>query len=140
MLICKVYVSSAPRVQDQLSLGEILVQARGNNARDGITGVLCVFDSNFIQVLEGEEAAVNRTFAKIQMDPRHRNILELYNEPIGDRIYGEWTMALTSEEKLDPAQRALCRDLRTAAIDAGAGGSHRQAVTALLEAFKISLR
>ncbi len=51
MLICKAYVSAGRWVQDVASLGAILETSRKNNQRDGITGMLCVFDSNFLQFL-----------------------------------------------------------------------------------------
>ncbi|MEE2915447.1 MAG: BLUF domain-containing protein, partial [Pseudomonadota bacterium] len=64
-----VYISSAiGRVDGDA----VLAVSRRNNARDGITGLLYADGRRFLQVLEGERAAVERAYQRIAADPRHR--------------------------------------------------------------------
>ena len=128
MLICKAYVSASRKVQDAASLESILETSRENNQRDGVTGMLCVFDSNFLQVLEGAPEAVAATFNRIKRDMRHTGIIELYEEPIDGRLFGDWSMALTAEDAMTSEQLAACRDLRTTQVDGSVARTHRDVV------------
>lgn len=87
-----VYVSHATAEQTETAVERLLLDARANNARDGITGVLLHRDGSFMQCLEGTEAAVHRTFARIQADPRHDGVIVLLDEPIPERSFPDWTM------------------------------------------------
>ncbi|HUO22971.1 MAG TPA: BLUF domain-containing protein [Caulobacteraceae bacterium] len=136
MLICKAYLSAARQIQDAASLGAILETSRKNNQRDGVTGMLCAFDSNFLQFLEGAQEAVSATFGRIRHDPRHFRIIELYEEPIDGRLFGNWSMALTPQDTLTAQQMHACRDLQTATVDGAGPRTHRDAVCALLETFR----
>ena len=140
MLICKAYVSAGRQVQNLASLGAILETSQANNKRDGITGMLCVFDSNFLQFLEGAPQEVSATFQRIRNDQRHSGIIELYEEPIDGRLFGNWSMALTPQDALTREQMAACRDLRTATVDGVVPRTHREVVAVLLNTFRRSAR
>lgn len=88
-----VYVSSGVRVFADAEIHEILTQARRNNERCGITGMLLYRDGNFLQVLEGPEAAVKDTLRRIEQDERHKGILVMKTSPITERNFADWTMA-----------------------------------------------
>lgn len=81
----------------------ILTSARTNNRRAGITGALLVSGSAFAQVLEGPRAAVAATFARIQRDPRHRNVRQLIEEPIAARRFARWSMAYAGLAEAGPS-------------------------------------
>ena len=83
-------------------LGTILRVSRANNARDGVTGALLCSDGCFAQVLEGGLSAVERTFERIQCDPRHGDVVMLQAEYAEKRLFGVWDMALA--EVADPAK------------------------------------
>lgn len=87
-----VYVSHATAEQTEAEVERLLLDSRRNNARDGITGVLLHRDGSFMQCLEGAEAAVRRTFARIQADHRHDGVIVLLDEPIDARSFPDWTM------------------------------------------------
>lgn len=87
-----VYVSSAAPGFDA-DPAEILATSRANNARAGITGLLYSDGRRFLQVLEGEQTAVDATFARIAADPRHRALVILSRRPIEVREFGDWAMA-----------------------------------------------
>lgn len=87
-----VYVSSAavPFTPDQLVA--LLAEARANNERLGVTGMLLYKDGNFLQVLEGPEETVRPLYAQIAADPRHRGIIVLLEGEIPERQFGNWSM------------------------------------------------
>lgn len=97
----------------------ILAASRTNNARDGVTGALLYNDGCFAQVLEGELDSVQRTFERIQCDPRHGNIVVLEARRVDGRLFGEWDMALA--ECADPvkARATLSHALAEPNSDAG---------------------
>ena len=53
--------ASRPFGYDELTLTSILMQARKNNARNGITGALVCRDDLFLQILEGPRDLVTST-------------------------------------------------------------------------------
>jgi hypothetical protein len=70
----------------------VLAVSHQRNAVEGITGMLLYKDGNVMQVLEGEEAAVLKLYAKIGRDPRHRGLMTLLRRPVEDRQFPGWTM------------------------------------------------
>jgi Sensors of blue-light using FAD len=57
--------ASRPFGYDDLTLASILLQARDNNARNGITGCLICREDLFLQMLEGPRDLVTSTFSRI---------------------------------------------------------------------------
>ena len=45
-----------------------------------------------IQVLEGEQQAVEDLFERIQQDPRHTEVDRVLTRPIQERLFEEWAM------------------------------------------------
>ena len=70
----------------------ILEASQRNNAPVGITGALMFNAGCFAQVLEGRRSVLESTFERIQRDARHGDVSLLAFEPIGDRIFGAWSM------------------------------------------------
>ncbi len=93
MLIRTIYVSHASSPMP-LELKEILAVARKNNPLLGIGGSMCFLDGVYLQLLEGEAVAVDALYQKIEKDPRHTDVKMLVHEPIGQREYPKWSMAL----------------------------------------------
>jgi hypothetical protein len=91
---------------EDFDLGVILLQSQHNNTIMGITGVLFYADGNVLQVLEGEADAVERLFATIRKDPRHRNVIVLLRLPIAERQFPNWLMALRTLRDLPPEHQA----------------------------------
>lgn len=78
------------------SLGDtagIFAVSRVNNARDGLTGALLHKEGLFAQILEGPLPVVERTFERIQCDPRHDNVVVLQFAEVGGRTFSDWAMA-----------------------------------------------
>ena len=87
-----VYVSAAVTWFSAAELHSLLAAARANNQRAGITGMLLYKDGNFMQVLEGEEAAVRALQARIACDLRHRGMVVIASGPLQQRQFPDWTM------------------------------------------------
>jgi hypothetical protein len=87
-----VYISSrSPGAQ--ISPVQILVASKRNNARDGISGLLYLDATRFLQVLEGSPDKVLATFDRICADPRHRALVVLSRREVEAREFGFWAMA-----------------------------------------------
>ena len=136
-MICLAYLSSASGALSAGEVNDILAVSRDNNARDGITGLLCHYDGSFLQFLEGEPETVGRTFARIGRDPRHGGLIEVYRKSISERAFGAWTMGVVKPDQIDAAQRAFCTGLRGVQI---AAAGHSTALQPFLDAFRAWLR
>jgi Sensors of blue-light using FAD len=108
MLMQLIYYSQ-PFGFDDSMLNGILLQARRNNARHGLTGALIVRGDLYLQLLEGPAPAVEATFAKIRGDNRHLAVKPLAREITPDRMFPDWTM------RDDPAQSWLWTEDQIAA-------------------------
>lgn len=73
-------------------LDSLLTQSRHNNLRDGLTGLLLYGDGSFMQILEGPEEAVDRTYRRILDDPRHRRLMKVDDARCDGRLFGRWSM------------------------------------------------
>jgi len=71
MLVRLMYASRAAANLDAEEVSAILRKSRATNAREGITGALCLCNHGhlFIQVLEGGRDAVSRRYNRIAAQP-----------------------------------------------------------------------
>jgi len=86
------YVSAANVTLDEQGLLDILEQARRNNQKNGLTGLLLFAEGSIIQLLEGEKEAVDNTFQTIAQDSRHTGIIKLIAEYADSRDFSDWSM------------------------------------------------
>lgn len=86
------YASSATEPFSDEALKALLIKARDNNSKLGITGLLLYKDGNFMQSVEGPESAVYELYKKIIADPRHNKILKLLEYEITERSFSTWEM------------------------------------------------
>ncbi|RTD84282.1 BLUF domain-containing protein [Variovorax atrisoli] len=98
MLARLVYVSKA-RGFRRAELNDILQVSRARNERVGITGALCVLDGVYMQYLEGQDAAVEALYKRIEVDPRHQDVTVLDRTFIAARVFSDWAMALLSSDE-----------------------------------------
>jgi len=96
-----IYISSAKHKMNHYQLLEILRVSKENNTKKNISGVLLYDNGTFIQVLEGEEGQLNETFADIQIDERHSNIVIMQNKEIQAREFGDWSMGFENISEID---------------------------------------
>lgn len=92
MTLSRLIYSSRPFGFDQTMLNGILLTARTNNERDGITGALICRADVFVQYLEGPQAELAACYGRIRRDDRHLEVHQHLHEPITARLFGDWAM------------------------------------------------
>lgn len=92
------YQSEALMAFDTPELLTLLHQCRTRNVAHNITGLLLyAADGRFLQLLEGEQAAVLDLYhQRIARDPRHFNCRVLREGPCEVRTFGAWAMSFRS--------------------------------------------
>ncbi|MCA6286435.1 MAG: BLUF domain-containing protein [Phenylobacterium sp.] len=103
MLVRCLYASRPVQPMNGALLDGILEQCRRNNPRQGITGLLCVADDLFIQLLEGGRDEVCDIFNAIVRDDRHKQVRLLSYEEISERRFGNWSMGHVSSPSVNPS-------------------------------------
>ncbi len=98
-----IYASQATTDFSPDELVALLERARHKNSKCGLTGMLLYCSQSFLQVLEGDEAALAATYARIKADDRHSNLRLLMNLVITTRLFPDWTMGF---EHLDDEELA----------------------------------
>ena len=115
MLVRLLYASRTAEAVTPELLSAILRRSRQHNPAQGITGVLCCSGDVFLQVLEGGRPAVNRLYARIVADSRHRDTELLAYESIVERRFAGWSMGQVQLSRMNPA--LLLKYSATAALD-----------------------
>ena len=81
---CIAYVSRVP-ISDRsmrmpTGLSDIISVSRRHNPKLQITGIISYRQGQYLQVLEGPDAAVDELMGKIAVDPRHEDIWVFLNK------------------------------------------------------------
>lgn len=87
-----VYTSHATKEFSEYDLIQLLTESRSLNKQNNITGMLLYLNGKFIQVLEGDQPAVEDIYSKIKKDPRHSRIITVIQGNSLGRIFSGWTM------------------------------------------------
>lgn len=95
-----VYISAEVAPFSDEDLKDLLTIARANNSAIDVSGMLVYHQGSFIQVLEGERAAVESVFAKIEQDNRHSNTTVLLKGDIEERAFESWAMGYLPSRSL----------------------------------------
>lgn len=95
-----VYISRAQQHFSEEQLVKLLEQARTNNEKRGVSGLL-LYDNKgtFIQALEGDEKQVDELFNKISGDKRHSRINQISRRSIQIRAFPDWKMGFRLIDK-----------------------------------------
>ena len=84
---------SRPFGFDTSVLNGLLIDSRENNQKNNITGSLICRADIYLQMLEGPEEKVLKTFDKIKKDDRHLEVeVLLIERDIEDRLFPNWAM------------------------------------------------
>jgi Sensors of blue-light using FAD len=70
----------------------LVTECHRNNSAKGLTGMLLYGNGTFLQVIEGEDAAVDQLMTGIERDPRHTKVKVLLREAVSSRHYADWSM------------------------------------------------
>ena len=96
MLMQLIYASQETRPMSEEDLVRILQGARDKNQQYHVTGMLVYKNGIFLQILEGQDDALETIWEIIQADSRHDNIVEIRNRPIKERDFSDWAMGFTN--------------------------------------------
>jgi hypothetical protein len=87
-----IYCSQATGDFTPEELISLLELAREKNQASGLTGMLLYSSQSFLQMLEGDPAALEETYQRIVGDERHINLRLLMNSDVPARLFPDWTM------------------------------------------------
>lgn len=135
-----VYASSAAIPFSKEMLLELLAKSRRNNSALDVTGMLLFKGGNFLQALEGEESAVQKTFAKIAADTRHRGIIKLLQGKADSRSFKDWSMAFRDLDSEEVKSTPGFSEFMNQSLDPIQISANPQRVRFLLETFRASIR
>lgn len=74
---------------------DLYTKAKRNNYKNNISGILIYHKGNYLQVLEGHENDVDKTFERITKDERHKNIIKVININVEQRIFEDYSFGFT---------------------------------------------
>lgn len=114
MIFRLIYVSRG-RNFDRHGLHVMGASAAVQNERTGITGALLLRDGWFIQLLEGDRAAVLKTLLRIDRDPRHSELRVVLSEDFARRLFPACWMALIESGAL--VDRVFAKVFGTSGFD-----------------------
>jgi len=89
------YISDSNINNSLTDIKELLLNAKTNNRKNQITGILIHKSNNFLQVLEGEHKIVDTLFSKISIDNRHKNIFKIIETNIEERYFEDYKFGFT---------------------------------------------
>jgi len=118
-----IYISDAAHSMVGGDLEELLERARKKNDRLGITGILVYHERRFMQLLEGEKALIDELFETIRADRRHRNVLKVWDYPIEQRNFPEWSMAYAAPDPQALRELPGYSEFLARGLDSPASGS-----------------
>jgi hypothetical protein len=96
---------------------DILYVAQNHNKQRNITGMLLRAKGNVLQVLEGEEEDVCKTFRSIELDQRHREVFVLSKQEIRDRHFDDWSMGFRQLNEADLGQHPIAAQVFDAKLN-----------------------
>lgn len=99
-MIRLLYMSQKTPGTTDAQVRDILGSAKRNNQVSGITGVLVHGGGMFMQILEGPEQSVLRTYVKILDDRRHADCQILQISPAEERLFPVWSMGMIERDPL----------------------------------------
>ena len=92
-MLCRLmYRSTVVSPFDFDDLRSILAAGERNNPSQGITGVLLMASTQFLQVMEGPSDNVNQLYRTLQRDTRHERLQLLEFKAIEQRLFDGWAM------------------------------------------------
>jgi hypothetical protein len=99
-----IYCSQATADFSPEDLISLLELARVKNQASGLSGMLLYSSQSFLQMLEGDPAALQETYERIVADDRHVNLRLLMNTDVSVRLFPDWTMGFEHVEDEELAE------------------------------------
>ena len=89
-----IYISTAVRPFTREDLRDLVDDAARRNRRRGLTGMLCYYAGDFLQIIEGPHDTLARLWETVRRDARHTWVQRLFWGPTAQRMFGPWDMGL----------------------------------------------
>ena len=90
-----IFVSSATGPMFEPDIECLVADISTYKAAMGITGVLLHHDGTFFHYIEGGSGVLSLAYERIQQSPLHTGVIELFNEPISQRLFETWHIGMT---------------------------------------------
>lgn len=87
-----IYKSTAQGEIDKETFRDILYTSVQMNRKHGITGALIATKKYYLQFLEGEHEIVEKTYASICEDSRHKDIKLIASHSVRETLFSQWRM------------------------------------------------
>jgi uncharacterized Fe-S cluster-containing MiaB family protein len=94
------YVSTAIRDLHQDEVLNILEETQIRNNKHGVNGLLIYTSGNFFEVIEGEKIRITDLFKVIKEDPRHKNIILIFEKEVDKPLIKDKDANFISENTL----------------------------------------
>ena len=116
------YISIAAPGTTSGDVRELTLQAQRLNGEHGITGALIFNGRNFLQIIEGPDAAISTLIQRIRVDKRHYNFDIQFERLVSQRCFPAWSMQLIlpldregpeMPDQLEPPLQSLWRSFGT---------------------------
>jgi hypothetical protein len=112
-----VYISQATGTFTESELNDLVEVSRRNNKKHCITGAMLHLENAFIQVIEGEDAAIGQLLEELHTDIRHQNIAVLSDKLAQARNFQNWSMGIVKAAEADRPE--VLEELRLASTANG---------------------
>lgn len=130
------YVSVETHSLTKEDLTELLGQSRKKNAKLGVTGILIYYKKHFLQILEGEKEVVFDLFREIRNDKRHLSVILVYDQPVKEHSFRDWTMGFLDLNGVDNSKLEGFSQFLEKGFSMPLGAHHLTMVQQLLMEFK----
>lgn len=137
-LIRLIYVSSSCHELETEELDRILASSVRHNTPQAVTGMLLYARGSFMQVLEGEESAIEETFSRIEQDPRHTSIVVIERASIPEREFDRWSMGFRRLDAEDAKRNPGYAPFFERGFDASTIGGRSSLALEMLTFFGVS--
>lgn len=108
------YISSIAPAASISVVPRIAKHARERNAKLDVTGLLIFDGARFCQHLEGSESVVRALYARIEVDPRHTQVIALQQGASPTRRFPRFSMGYADLAELDSLQLMVKQSSKTA--------------------------
>lgn len=94
LAIC--YVSSAAPNLTNRQIDDLLRFTEEKNNRNNLAGIFLFSEGNFFQILEGEKEHVQALFKKIESDPRHTDLIIIFQKELAEAKFNRYKSSFVS--------------------------------------------
>jgi hypothetical protein len=119
---------------------DLLKQARENNEKYNVTGLLLYAKENFMQVLEGEAAIVDEIYEAILRDDRNTRNTIIQRKNIESRNFPQWSMGFKTYNDIPPKMIRGYSNFLSEKVSPEDIEKQQNGILSLLNGFKICTR